>query len=164
MQEPKGIIVEKEQADTELELSAQELRELAQPGANQQATTPQPQAPTTTSDSSAPIRRATVPGRFLSLTFVAGSIGAFCLVLASNDHEVQPVEQTVERPVPRLEQPEPTIEGEPVLFANPFDAHEVFEFPAGTTHAEAREAVAQMLLERAMERQRDFDTFVTKND
>jgi hypothetical protein len=44
-------------------------------------------------------------------------------------------------------------EGEPVRFANPFDASEVFEFPPGTNEAEARDAVRRMLVERAMERQ-----------
>jgi hypothetical protein len=38
-------------------------------------------------------------------------------------------------------------------FVNPFDATEVFEFPAGTSHAERREKVAQILLQRARERQ-----------
>jgi hypothetical protein len=42
---------------------------------------------------------------------------------------------------------------EPVRFKNPFDATEVFEFPAGTSRDEARDAVAELLLERAHERQ-----------
>jgi hypothetical protein len=36
--------------------------------------------------------------------------------------------------------------------ANPFDASEVFEFPAGTSEADAREAVAGFLIERATRR------------
>jgi hypothetical protein len=40
----------------------------------------------------------------------------------------------------------------PVRFINPFDEEEVFEFPAGTSGAEAREAVSRILLERARER------------
>jgi hypothetical protein len=42
---------------------------------------------------------------------------------------------------------------EPVRYANPFDKKEVFEFPAGTSKAEARDAVAELLYERAQERQ-----------
>lgn len=42
----------------------------------------------------------------------------------------------------------------PVLFVNPFDETEVFEFPPGTTEAQARDAVANLLLERARERQK----------
>jgi hypothetical protein len=40
----------------------------------------------------------------------------------------------------------------PVRFRNPFDSNEVFEFPPGTSYAEARDAVAAMLLKRAQER------------
>ena len=43
-------------------------------------------------------------------------------------------------------------EATPVLFNNPFDPTEVFEFPPGTGEAEARDAVAQMLLARARDR------------
>lgn len=42
--------------------------------------------------------------------------------------------------------------GAPLLVANPFDSSEVFEFPAGTTEADAHEAVAGFLLERATRR------------
>ncbi len=39
--------------------------------------------------------------------------------------------------------------GEPLRVENPFDSTEVFEFPSGTSEADAREAVAGFLLERA---------------
>lgn len=42
--------------------------------------------------------------------------------------------------------------GEPLRMANPFDASEIFEFPAGTSEADAREAVAGFLIERAERR------------
>ena len=42
--------------------------------------------------------------------------------------------------------------GEPLSVANPFDASEIFEFPAGTSEADAREAVAGFLIERASSR------------
>ncbi len=42
--------------------------------------------------------------------------------------------------------------GPAVKFRNPFDASEVFEFPAGTTQMEARHAVRETLLQRARER------------
>lgn len=41
----------------------------------------------------------------------------------------------------------------PLRVKNPFDASEVFEFPAGTTKEEARSAIADILLKRAQERQ-----------
>jgi len=40
----------------------------------------------------------------------------------------------------------------PVRYANPFDSTEVFEFPPGTSESEARDAVADRLLQRARER------------
>jgi hypothetical protein len=42
--------------------------------------------------------------------------------------------------------------GEPVRVANPFDSSEVFEFPAGTSEADAHEAIAGFLIERASRR------------
>jgi hypothetical protein len=53
-------------------------------------------------------------------------------------------------PPPPAEAPAPA--GEPVLYKNPFDRTEVFEFPPGTSQAEARDAVAKALMERAQGR------------
>lgn len=41
----------------------------------------------------------------------------------------------------------------PLQFRNPFDWSEVFEFPPGTSRAEARAAVAEVLVQRARDRQ-----------
>ena len=59
--------------------------------------------------------------------------------------------------VPSVAAPEPhpappDAEEPPVQFKNPFDRREVFEFPPGTTHAAARDAVADILLQRARDR------------
>jgi hypothetical protein len=40
-----------------------------------------------------------------------------------------------------------------VRFTNPFDGSEVFEFPSGTSEAEVQQAVADLLLKRAHDRQ-----------
>lgn len=45
----------------------------------------------------------------------------------------------------------------PVTFVNPFDAAEVFEFPPATSEAEARDAVAELLLQRARDRQTEAE-------
>jgi hypothetical protein len=50
----------------------------------------------------------------------------------------------------------PATPDAPVRFKNPFDASEVFEFPAGTSQAEMRDAVAELLSQRALERQSLF--------
>jgi hypothetical protein len=44
-----------------------------------------------------------------------------------------------------------------VQLINPFDPKEVFAFPAGTSEAESREQVAQILLQRARERQSQWE-------
>lgn len=53
-------------------------------------------------------------------------------------------------------QPEPVAMlepvGAPVRVANPFDPSEIFEFPSGTSEADAREAIAGFLMERAVSR------------
>jgi hypothetical protein len=49
-----------------------------------------------------------------------------------------------------LPQAKPAVARAPSLyFANPFDRSEVFEFPAGTSQAAARAAVAEFLIDRA---------------
>ena len=58
------------------------------------------------------------------------------------------------RPVPVIRHPlAGTAEQSTVRVVNPFDRTEVFLFPAGTSADESREKVAQILLQRARERQ-----------
>ncbi len=45
----------------------------------------------------------------------------------------------------------------PVQIVNPFDKTEVFQFPPGTSSDESREKVAQILLQRARERQSHWE-------
>jgi hypothetical protein len=52
--------------------------------------------------------------------------------------------------------PPPVAPDAPVRFKNPFDASEVFEFPAGMSRTEMRDAVAELLSQRARERQSLF--------
>jgi hypothetical protein len=62
------------------------------------------------------------------------------------------VTPTVPRPVLIAESPPQAVH-----LANPFDATEVFEFPAGTSATDSREQVAQILLQRARERQSQWE-------
>jgi hypothetical protein len=75
---------------------------------------------------------------------------------AAPDTQARAVEWT---PLPERAQsleaePEVPPPPEPTRFVNPFDKTEVFELPPGLTHEEAREIVAEILLERARERMR----------
>lgn len=58
----------------------------------------------------------------------------------------------VPRPVLITSPSKPTVR-----VINPFDATEVFEFPAGTSQADDREKVAQILLQRARERHSQWE-------
>jgi hypothetical protein len=52
-----------------------------------------------------------------------------------------------------IEEPKPVRDLKPVRIRNAFDRNEVFEFPPGTSQQQARDAVAEILLQRAIERQ-----------
>lgn len=69
----------------------------------------------------------------------AGRMPTSSVVVASTDLQPEPL--AVLEPV-----------GAPVRVANPFDASEIFEFPSGTSEADAREAIAGFLMERAVSR------------
>jgi len=60
----------------------------------------------------------------------------------------EPVEEAAPTPV--------SVAEPPVRIVNSFDKTEVFEFPAGTSKAKARAAVADILMKRALERRQQF--------
>jgi hypothetical protein len=96
---------------------------------------------------------------------VAGLLGGLTyLATARAPHPVPIVADSGSRPTAAPEAEAPTLApspspsppvtpGVPVRFKNPFDASEVFEFPAGTSQTEVRNAVAELLSQRARERQ-----------
>jgi hypothetical protein len=92
----------------------------------------------------------------VGVTVVLGTLAALGAI-AQRSTERQRVAAAVPAPAPVLTMPvaqqEPVAQSaEPVRFKNPFDHSEVFEFPPGTSQLEAREAVAQLLMERARDR------------
>jgi hypothetical protein len=58
----------------------------------------------------------------------------------------------VAAPPPPVETAEVAPPPEPVVLVNPFDKTEKFTFPPGTSKADAREQMANLLLQRAVER------------
>jgi hypothetical protein len=80
--------------------------------------------------------------------------------IAQRTSERKPLAAATSAPTPvpaaPAASPPPPPPGEPVRFKNPFDRSEVFEFPPGTSPAEARQAVAQLLMERARDRHVKF--------
>ena len=57
-----------------------------------------------------------------------------------------------EKPAVVIEEELPPEPPKPTLYRNPFDKTEVFELPPGLSKAEARDMVAEILMERARER------------
>jgi hypothetical protein len=75
------------------------------------------------------------------------------LATSRAEHE-QPLQHHLAEATPApVPEAVPPLEPPPVRFINPFDATEVFEFPAGTPQSDARQAVAEFLLKRARDRQ-----------
>ena len=175
MNDPKLRIAGVELPDAEVELTAEDLLELAGPcGDNERAhaapekTIAAPAMPSTSAlqrrAKPAAARRETSLWRVaVALPFALAAIGALYFGLPLKDNSGGGA-SALER-APQLQSPASALESKdkPVLFANPFDANEVFEFPAGTSEAEARDAVAGILMERAMQRQRKFDARVSNN-
>ena len=103
-------------------------------------------------------------------TAVAGLLGGLTyLATARAPHPTPTVADSGSRPPGAPEAPTsalppappampamPATPHAPVRFKNPFDASEVFEFPAGMSRTEVRDAVAELLSQRARERQNLF--------
>lgn len=140
----------------EAEMDAQELRELAPP----QAAEPQPAQTELSAKaaSDAPASRAKFvrsPLMILCGVAVAGTIAA-AAVLHQSETQIAPTPPVVAAPpspppaqVVSVAAPE---EIHYVEVVNPFDATEVFKFPPGTSKSDARDQMAALLLERAIER------------
>lgn len=134
--------VKRDDETVELSLTAQQLEILSQ------AAPPSP-------NDVRPTRRALHMSRWTAFAVAAAvsGVSSGLTYLASARPEVMPVAPSqyvaaAPEPVVQAEEPAPT----PVRFVNPFDKSEVFEFPASTTEAAARQAVAELLMERARDR------------
>ncbi len=102
--------------------------------------------------------RKSTPAHIAKMAAAIVAYGAFAWWSASHlAAEPQPPAMAarpavIPRPVVIAGAPEPDLQ-----VMNPFDAKEVFEFPAGTSQAESREKVAQILLQRARDRQSHWE-------
>jgi hypothetical protein len=102
-------------------------------------------------------RRADVAGTITFAALVCGitaAVGWHALVAEPSARAIATTAVIQSAPAVRVEPPPPAV----VQVQNPFDATEIFEFPAETSEAEARTAIAELLLQRARERrQQGFD-------
>ena len=162
MSEATGLVLQNDAADTEVELSAEDLLALSTLTTKSDALLTWAQSiPTVrvrTREASAPkLPTSRYPaGARIALSLV----GALILVSAGYGliawYKATPsLADTFEQKTSLrelLSEASPA-ETEPVRLTNPFDAKEVFEFSPGTTQDAAREAVADILMKRAMSRQ-----------
>jgi hypothetical protein len=116
---------------------------------------------TLTRQSNSPDKRRSSPRFSSRLAYgvaaagVVAVAGALIALRATHVDAPMPAVAMAGTPSPVVAALSPTPEAvaaPPVKFANPFDRKEVFEFPAGTSRAEARQRVAELLIKRAQER------------
>lgn len=140
----------------EMELSTAEVRALSCPAVD--GPSPTPPAPTPAPSASSALapahRRVPRVGGIVGIAIIAAALGGAAYFSANRRAPAAPVlaKETTSIATPTAT-PEPQVQGPPVTFKNPFDASEVFEFPPGTTQLEARQKVAELLSQRALERQ-----------
>lgn len=162
MNEATGPILQNDAADTEVELSAEDLLALSNSHTTKSdalLTWAQSIPPVSvhTREAKAPKLPTNLAGARIALSLV----GAFVLVSAGYGlmawYEATPsLADTFEQKTSLrelLSEAASPVEAEPVRLTNPFDAKEVFEFSPGTTQDAAREAVADILMKRAISRQ-----------
>jgi hypothetical protein len=171
---PAGLTVTEEDEDTiELELSAEQMLALSQAAAVSESApvsvesevevlpklqpVARPKAPTVNPQTI--IRRLGArPAVILSIAAASVMISSVAYLATIGARPAHIATNAVSVPTaPHIAAPLPA-ETLPVRFANPFDAGEVFEFPPGTSEMDARDAVAELLLQRARERQNAWQT------
>jgi hypothetical protein len=150
------------QVPMEVELNARDLHEMGPVPTMEQVALGVPakttksiaSTPAAPNRSSPPQYGLTVMG-ILSLA-VVGSIALGAHFKYSKPEPIVQVQNPNWTPLPErpqvVEEEEPPAAPKPTLYRNPFDKTEVFELPPGLTQAEAKEMVAEILLERARER------------
>ncbi len=147
--------VKRDDDTIELQCSAAELKKLAELEELNEAPAPVP-APAP-SPLVRPVRLGrerrrsawTTVGAAAALSAVSSGVTYLATTWAHGNKSEQRLSQVLLAPV---HAPPPALPEDPVRFVNPFDSAEVFLFPAGTSQGEARDAVAEFLLELARER------------
>jgi hypothetical protein len=166
MNDTNEVLAGTQRGDDEVELTAEDLRALSVGSTGESrrpiaASTEAPENVPAQSDSAA--RKAISPaGLSVAVAMaVAGVVGGYTYLDGRGAGLSSAVAVTQSLTQPQWATPK--HQEEPVRFANPFDATEIFEFPADTTEAEAREAMAGFLIDRAMNRQARVEPKPTRN-
>ena len=132
----------------EIELTPEETEVLVQAAAGRQG-----KSIASNEQSSKPLRTGAVGPLVRALLNVGLVVGiAYVRQIGEEPtHVAQRVDPQATRVVEERAATVPS-DSEAMLIKNPFDRTESFEFPPGTSKAEAREAVAKLLMERAHDR------------
>jgi len=158
-----GLAGEADEDTIELELSREQMLALSRSVKEEQAAASQVSTPVSTpagpasANEKVNVRDGARTGRW-PLARGAGALGiaAAVIALGSAAHRAAdaPPPVTIKAPTSAAPAaPEPAdSQSPPVRFKNPFDASEVFEFPPGTSEADVRQSVADLLLQRARDR------------
>jgi hypothetical protein len=156
---PAGSTDTEEDEDTiELELSAEQLLALSQAAAANEPSAPalQPVAKTKAPAVHSQIKGLRLDARHAAILGIAAAsvvLSSVVYLATTGARPARLVTSTVSAPAAPDIPPPLSADNVPVQIPNPFDAAEVFEFPPGTSELEARDAVAEMLLQRARDRQ-----------
>lgn len=150
MSESAGVVPRIDETDTEIELSAQDLLALSDLAHVEEHATSSVLQPSKPTQSAAP-HKLGLPLLLIAAVVVVGTTYVVTTSDGANHFAANNSQQIAQ---PEGPAPQQFAESEPVRFANPFDADEVFEFPPGTTEAQARDVVADVLLKRAISRQK----------
>ncbi len=145
----------------EAEMDAGDLRrltdELLGKPTQPTASVPRPATASRVSSSARPASRVRTMRLPLLVLFSVALVGTIAAVTLreSDKRAALPPPPSAVVPVsvpPPSVQPAELPQPEPVVLVNPFDASEKFTFPPGTSKADARDQMASLLLQRAVER------------
>jgi hypothetical protein len=101
-------------------------------------------------------QRGAWPAVILPIVAVSVLSGAIAYLATTPAQSVHVGGNTVARSAAPETTTPSSADDAPVRFTNPFDATEVFEFPSGTSETKAQQAVADLLLQRAHDRQNSW--------
>jgi hypothetical protein len=144
--------VKREDDTIELELTASQLQALSATPAVPSSDDP---APIIVPSKPSPLRLSRWTAIATAVAVAAVSSGITYLAVARPQQQPVPVAEpqiAYALPAPPLAAVTDPPEQDPVRVVNPFDASEVFEFPAETSESDAQTAVAELLLKRAQDR------------
>jgi hypothetical protein len=142
--------VRRDEDTIEMELTTAQQQAMARAGADD-AILPGDDA-LSAAPAAAPVLRRPRWSSLVAAAAIAGISSGVTYLATSQAEQVRPVQHHLAEATPAaMPVAAPPLEP-PVRFINPFDATEVFEFPPGTTQSDARQAVADFLLQRARDR------------